>query len=121
MEIFICPSGWSGNQAGMRTSYVVNCGLKDSAGSTATPRDWGGNGVFFDRFSGNERVFADPSSQIPIVSMSRPTSERHDGLQNTILISENFDASDYTDTDETRVGILWDSREPSIGAKIRRT
>jgi prepilin-type processing-associated H-X9-DG protein len=42
-----------------------------------------------------------------IVSMSSAYIARADGLQNTILISENVDAGNYTDQTEAKLGIIW--------------
>ncbi len=107
LGILICPSDPPAKIDGTPLSYVVNCGIKDWAGSATMPRDWGGNGVFFDRFTGDARIVKDKADGIPIVTMSRGYIARHDGLQNTILLTENVDAGNYNDIYETRVGILW--------------
>jgi hypothetical protein len=110
LDILVCPSDPRAGGEGTPLSYVVNCGMKDWAGSATMPRDWAENGVFFDQFTGDARVADNKADQSPIMHTSSAFISRHDGLQNTILLTENVDAGDYTDVDETRVGVLWNPR-----------
>jgi prepilin-type processing-associated H-X9-DG protein len=103
----ICPVDPRVGSGDLALSYVVNCGMKDWTGSATVPRDWQENGVFFDRFTGDKRVAVDEAGQIPIVTMSNAFIARGDGLQNTMLLTENVDAGNYMDADEARVGVLW--------------
>ena len=108
LDIFQCPADPRVGRNAMPLSYVVNCGMKDWAGLKAKPRDWAENGVFFDRFRGNSLIMEDKADQVQIVQTSSAYISRHDGLQNTILMTENVDAGNYTDVEETRVGVLWE-------------
>ena len=71
LAIYACPSDPPTSPKSLALSYVVNCGMRDWAGSEAMPRDWAENGVFFDHFSGDKRVAANKASQIPIVRVRR--------------------------------------------------
>ena len=55
LDILNCPADPRTGRDAMPLSYVVNCGMKDWAGSKAKPRDWLENGVFFDCFTGDPR------------------------------------------------------------------
>jgi prepilin-type processing-associated H-X9-DG protein len=112
-------------------SYVVNCGMPDFAGTAGSPtkpgipRDWAANGVFFDLFTGNPEltggkppqptgksnddfgVYDTTQSGIPLVGMSCDYINRHDGIGQTCLLSENVDAGQYTDDSEAAIGIVW--------------
>lgn len=83
-------------------SFVVNAGLADVPVSERQgpelPADWPANGVFIDRF--------DPGSVL-LPAVSRESLEAGDGLEHTILLSENMDSGDWTDHDEARIGFLW--------------
>jgi len=86
-------------------SFVVNTGLADLPAADRQgpelPADWPANGVFMDRF--------DPAS-IMLPPVSRDSLEAGDGLENTLLLSENLDSGDWTDHEETRIGFLWVAR-----------
>jgi prepilin-type N-terminal cleavage/methylation domain-containing protein/prepilin-type processing-associated H-X9-DG protein len=118
LEILICPSDPPTSDTGTPTSYVVNSGMQDSTASAQMPRDWADNGVFFDRYTGDPRVTGSSggssgssggssSQATQLVSMSSAFIARADGLQNTVLISENVDAGNYTDQTEAKLGIIW--------------
>jgi prepilin-type N-terminal cleavage/methylation domain-containing protein/prepilin-type processing-associated H-X9-DG protein len=117
LEILICPSDPPTSDTGQPTSYVVNSGMQDTTGSAQMPRDWAENGVFFDRYTGDPRVTGSSgggsssggssSSGYQMVSMSSAFIARSDGLQNTLLISENVDAGNYTDQTEAKLGFIW--------------
>ncbi len=82
------------------------------------PRDWADNGVFFDRYTGDPRVQgggsgssgssgSGSSQSSQIVTMSSAYIMRGDGMQNTVLVSENVDAGNYTDQAEAKLGMIW--------------
>lgn len=79
-------------------SYVVNSGMPDVEPTDNLPPDWPANGVFMDRFSQNGRA-ADP--------VSLQFIEQHDGADVTLMLTENVDAGDWTDSKETLVGFVW--------------
>ncbi|HEY5316138.1 MAG TPA: DUF1559 domain-containing protein [Pirellulales bacterium] len=135
--LLACPSGPSGRidpserKDPCRLSYVVNCGMPDSHGSAGSPtkpgmpRDWAANGVFFDLFTGSPLltggkqpkpsgsfsddfgIYDSAQSGIPLVAMSCDYINRHDGVGQTCLLSENVDAGQYIDDTEAAVGIVW--------------
>jgi hypothetical protein len=102
----VCPQDPPpGLDAGPRRSwlsYVVNTGLADLPAADRQgpelPADWPANGVFIDRF--------DPGS-ILLPAVSQESLEAGDGLEHTILLSENLDSGDWTDHQENRIGFLW--------------
>ncbi len=101
-----CPSdNFSGEDAPL--SYVANCGIPDGTSSeqleymsgkwttTGTRLAEGpAHGVFHNRYN---------NSSLPPVTSSRIV----DGLQMTILISENIQAGFWFDVDEGYIGIVW--------------
>jgi len=107
MAVYTCPSDPHLEEEDGALSYVANCGMKDWSGSTTMPRDWPENGVFFDHYSGDPRVGENKAGQIPQVIMSNALISRGDGLQCTLLLTENIDAGKYRDNEETRIGVLW--------------
>jgi len=105
------------------TSYVVNCGQLDTAISAASPKpDLPVNGVFHDHSS--RVVAAGPDS---MVTMSLDYLTQNDGSTNTLLVSENIQATDWVPTTvpsgggtatrhnptELDTGFLW---SPAAGA-----
>lgn len=114
-------------------SYVANCGLKDLAQTAASwdqngnavPRDWPANGVFFSHFDymypsleyrqiPNPTVFSGSNLfPCPRVEHERPTRmtqsyiSGHDGVSNTLMLTENVDCGNWTDPWEQNVGIYW--------------
>ena len=97
-------------------SFVVNCGMPDQRTSQG-PADHLANGVFFDRLGGADLMKLDFLLE-------------HDGLETTLMLSENLDAGSLFDTQEHQVGFVWidsfvdqvaqrdDSRLLGINAKI---
>jgi hypothetical protein len=79
-------------------SYIGNTGLPDVPAGAQGPADWPGNGVLFDRFG---------RSPYPVTWPTRDFVRDHDGLEYTLLFSENVDARLWTDADEPRVGFVW--------------
>jgi prepilin-type processing-associated H-X9-DG protein len=136
LGIVVCPSRPLGRPARAPLSYVVNCGMADWPGKPARgrdpgiPRDWPENGVFFDLFTGNPVLAAQPGkdpqaaraalknlpvtkgikypkSGLPLVWMSTDFISRADGVGQTCMFSENVDAGQYTDDTEAQTGIVW--------------
>ncbi|MAZ94938.1 MAG: hypothetical protein CMJ73_02725 [Planctomycetaceae bacterium] len=113
----VCPQDPPpGLDAGPRRSwlsYVVNTGLADlpvaERQGPELPADWPANGVFIDRF--------DPGSVLlPVVSQE--SLEAGDGLEHTILLSENLDSGDWTDHQENRIGFLWIADQAGWGKPL---
>jgi hypothetical protein len=73
--------------------YVINCGLPGDSDTEAT-------GVFH-----NHNTDGKP------VCVSIPYIVKHDGAQNTLMLSENLQGGLWTDTEEANVGMVW-FREP---------
>jgi prepilin-type processing-associated H-X9-DG protein len=81
--------------------------MPDCEGLPDMPSDWADNGVFFDRYTGDTRISEKGKRAIQMVVMSAEVIARGDGLENTILLSENVDAGLYTDVDEAKLGMVW--------------
>lgn len=84
-------------------SWVVNTGMPDAekfgAGKFgALPADWNANGIFQNQFD-------EHAASEPLVSADWLSS--HDGLESTLLMSENVDAGKWTGADEPLVGFMW--------------
>lgn len=97
----VCPQSERVPKEGDRQplSYVANCGMPDrkmvDVGNPGTMRpDFLANGVFFDRISGGE-----------IMDLDYLYS--HDGLTDTIMLSENLNAGECFDSSEEKVGFVW--------------
>jgi prepilin-type processing-associated H-X9-DG protein len=108
LDLLQCRSDPPSNPQTTSNSYVVNCGMKDGPGSPNMPRDWAENGIFFDLFTGDPRVTGQKPG-FKMATMSNAFIMRSDGLQQTLLMSENVDAGLWTDTDEARIGMLWNA------------
>jgi len=111
----VCPSNRPEDAEKQPTwcSYVVNSGMPDAESTDELPPDWPANGVFMDRFSESGRA-ADPAT-LEFIKM-------HDGANATLLLSENVDSGDWTDSREALVGFVWvaefvDGR-PNRGKKL---
>lgn len=134
VKMFLCPSDprFSAGKVlrltglSASSSYVVNCGLKDLdppaaliLQGQASPRDRAANGVF--HFNYPFRWATDgapyPAAQTPfsfdmladepIVRVSVDYIARNDGTANTLMLSENVDAGNWTDALEHQVGFVW--------------
>jgi hypothetical protein len=79
-------------------SFAANCGQPDAAAKPPIPPDWPASGVFFNRFAGDGVV---------VVPMSVAIIEAADGTDHTLLVSENLDAGQWTDSREAQIGFLW--------------
>ncbi len=81
-------------------SWVVNTGMADAKEFGQLPADWAVNGIFQD-------LFHDGAADLPLVSAAYLAE--HDGQANTLLMSENIDAGEWTDHKEALVGFIWDA------------
>jgi prepilin-type processing-associated H-X9-DG protein len=101
-SVLMCPAdpkmAHEALAAGM--SYVANCGLPDVLPSESWPADYVANGIFFDRSEQAEHVF-------PILENDARFVRQHDGLSDTIMLSESLDVGAWTENAEPRVGIVW--------------
>jgi len=123
LDMLVCPVDWLADSATpgkpIRTamSYVVNAGMADAPlplvkQSTASlPRDLATNGVCHDLFPvshaitlGTDRKLV-PKSKVSIVFLNRG-----DGTTSTLLLSENVDSGNWTDSTERLVGMVWHPR-----------
>jgi hypothetical protein len=105
----LCPAGAAPDPPteSNRCFWVANAGMPDAASDDNWPPDWPANGVFLDAFG---RVEQDHDGRVSV-----PYIEQHDGLANTLLISENLDSGEWTDDTEARVGFVW-RPQPEPGA-----
>lgn len=96
-------------------AWVVNSGLPDVPSDDGLPPDWPANGVFLDRFVQPQ----DPGNAVSLAYISE-----HDGSENTLLVSENVDAGQWTDDAEPRVAFVWVANlvngEPNPGGVLFR-
>jgi len=113
----ICPADErvSRQQKQAWMSLVVNTGMPDAAPNKTFPTDWPANGVFFDGL-------AKPHSLHKPMTLEYITS--HDGRTHTLLLSENIDSGQWTDTDEASLGFVWvsgtEDGQPNPGKKLWR-
>ena len=110
LEILQCPSDPPTNPQSLSNSYVVNAGMQDTTASATMPRDWADNGVFFDLYTGDPRLNPAGAGKVPsveMVQMSNAFITRGDGVSHTLLLSENVDAGNWTDTTEAKAAMIW--------------
>jgi|YNPMSStandDraft_1061717.scaffolds.fasta_scaffold02295_4 prepilin-type N-terminal cleavage/methylation domain-containing protein/prepilin-type processing-associated H-X9-DG protein len=102
LKVLVCPSDPPDAITSTSTylSYVVNCGLPDQNGVEPTSTPPQSHGVFF-----NHDVTITPTNRPP--TMSLDYLSQHDGAATTLLLSENIDATAWTDTGEFQVGFNW--------------
>jgi prepilin-type N-terminal cleavage/methylation domain-containing protein/prepilin-type processing-associated H-X9-DG protein len=102
---FACPSDAAAVDEG-RTSYVANCGRQDqvASGSGLYPPDWPANGVFHRH---------GPKGGAVKTILFR-TEDIRDGLNRTLLLSENLQAGKWSSYEEVDVGFVWftDTKNP---------
>jgi len=91
----VCPELQKspGNGSGQPLSFVVNCGMPDQS-APGGPADHLANGVFFDRLGGSELMNLDFLLE-------------KDGLETTLMLSENLDAGQVFDSQEHQTGFVW--------------
>jgi prepilin-type N-terminal cleavage/methylation domain-containing protein len=93
---FVCPEAGSSNDE--RIQYVANCGRKDATGTSGnTAPDSRANGIFMKFVHG-----AQPGQNLRVTQ-----TDIKDKLDRTILISENLQATKWTNFGEPDIGIVW--------------
>jgi prepilin-type N-terminal cleavage/methylation domain-containing protein len=111
--VAVCPSDVEKMQTkGAWMSYAVNCGRKDAAptsipppqGVQAVPADWRANGMFHDLLDWR----GNPNLRVTTVKMDSSFIRSGDGLETTLMLSENLDAKQYFDRNETNNGFIFD-------------
>lgn len=92
-------------------SYVANCGTADVTGPNSNgPDDWRTNGIFLNL----NRNF-DPQ----VETTSAAYVMKYDGLSNTLLLSENLDATLWWRVNENENGFLfWEPGRVPLGVHI---
>jgi hypothetical protein len=97
----ICPDDPPADPAATPnwSSWIVNAGMPDSPPAPEFPSDWPANGVFLDLFTPGATGSAGGTSVAFI--------QQHDGVENTLLLSENVDSGLWTDHAEAQVGFVW--------------
>jgi len=78
------------------STTVVNSGMPDVI-NRDFPRDWRANGPFLDLTDGNANV-------LPV---SLDFIEDHDGLSNTMMLTENLDAAGWLSASEAANSVNW--------------
>jgi prepilin-type N-terminal cleavage/methylation domain-containing protein len=115
VDLFICPSDPPDSPDAPWLSYVVNCGRADSVPyKTAPPvlassgqdflnAEKLANGMFFNRFD------TPPKNNPKFMQLVTSLDKIPDGASNTLMVSENVAAFQYTDRDNTSVPQQFDS------------
>jgi prepilin-type N-terminal cleavage/methylation domain-containing protein len=110
MELLLCPSNPPTTQDQPWLAYVVNCGRQDSPNpnvgtsppnsSTAGGPEKIANGVFFNRFNDpslkDDPYYKSNPSQIKFMQFPVSLGKIPDGASNTLMLSENTAAFQYT-------------------------
>lgn len=96
----VCPDdpAFAKGEIGNALSWVVNTGMPDAADFGPLPADWNANGIFVNQFD-------DGAAGRPLVSTDFLLE--HDGMASTLLLSENADAGQWTNTAEALLGFVW--------------
>ncbi len=100
LPLAICPDDMrlEGATRAAWTTFVANTGLPDVEPSAAGPADWPANGLLLDGL--NTDVY-------PITAPDRKYIEDRDGLDYTLLLTENLDAGMWAEPTEASVGFVW--------------
>jgi prepilin-type N-terminal cleavage/methylation domain-containing protein len=102
IELFVCPSDNAPEPGAL--SYVVNCGQRDyPKAAPPIPPDWPANGIFHNRVPGNGKG----GRLTRFVKVSVSITDIKDGTSSTLLLSENVQAHQWCDADETWAGMIW--------------
>ncbi len=114
VPVFLCPSSPPTSTVGAPMSFVVNTGLPDSPSATSTgPRDHKANGVFQDNWTDNPKRRSTGQKPSGIMqTMSEAFITNKDGLEYTLLLSENIDAGNWNDSLECFLGMNWQVNTP---------
>ncbi len=105
LKLFNCPAN---PREGDQIGYVANCGRQDASGTSGNiPPDWKANGVFM-----RESLQKTGGARDEVVRQT----DIADGEANTLLISENKQATRWTVFDEPDVGMVWfaDGSGPNV-------
>jgi hypothetical protein len=81
------------------SDWVANTAMPDALPSPDFPADWPANGVCFDLVT--------PGGVGTPGMVTAAFIEAHDGLDNTLLLTENVDSGTWTDHHEFQVGFVW--------------
>lgn len=126
MDNLVCPSDFPEGLRLTQLSYVVNCGMPDD--STKRSRDNKANGIFHNHYRSTEDDNSIPTTKVTLAYME----SGGDGSSNTMMISENIqarnwsiqdpefsgqmDAEGYGDSHlmEKYVGFVWHRSVPTI-------
>jgi prepilin-type processing-associated H-X9-DG protein len=113
---FVCPADSPPEQCAL--SYVANCGMRDGAGlstyilggtSTAGVQpDWQSNGIFHNHYwyptsLTNPVLMGGTYGVLPSYQVKMSSSDVKDGLQVTLMLSENVQAGEWCEPYATSV------------------
>jgi hypothetical protein len=121
IEQFMCPSDIPASRNRPLISFIPNSGMPDAPAAIldlrepegGLPRDWRSNGMFFDRFSEDEQIKADPNTRAPMVHMR--DGHIRDPKDMTILVTESVDATEYVIDAKRQSADGWQGVEREIG------
>ncbi len=100
LQLLVCPTDPPETTSAGSTplAYVVNCGLSDENNHVEPGSNPQATALFHN---------ANPDPCVGLVKMSLDYLSQHDGSATTLMLSENIDATNWTETNEQRVGMNW--------------
>ena len=113
LSLYICPTDKPDSYRRSWLSYVVNCGIEDPP-SSGNPRTF----MPDSRFNGLFHNMALDGSLHPNARrlMRTNINDIHDGVQKTLMLSENVDAVVWSSEHESDLGFVWIDAE---GQEVR--
>ncbi|MHB1033998.1 MAG: DUF1559 family PulG-like putative transporter [Pirellulales bacterium] len=96
LAIMVCPSDPPQQAGGAVTAYVVNTGIPDNPQCSRC--EGPAHGIFHNRYN--------PTFE-PFVVVNNSSISRGDGTSTTLMISENVDATMWSNTAEQDLGFVW--------------
>lgn len=112
LESFVCPNDTTAIGGGSETSYAVNCGMRDNAWDNTGPNgsateSTGNMELTASAVFHNQTAYLNNNSLREGMRLSLTTVNAGDGTSNTLLLSENIDATDWRFAGEGFNGICW--------------
>lgn len=112
LPIVTCPSNPVLDQP--INSFVLNTGLADGTTDATTPADWPENGVFHSAYP-----FDDDGNPIALTTQNSTWIQQHDGISNTISVSESLTLRLWSAMTEPDVGFVWQpTNDPPSAARM---
>jgi hypothetical protein len=120
IDLLLCPSDPQASKTGAPISFVVNTGQPDRPaavtaadnGGNGIPREWPGNGLFFDNYTEHQLIKTTTTNRGPMIYS---TDRIPDRPELTILLTENVDAGEYVFDARTQAADNWRACEVTTG------